>query len=228
MKTLKQMLKLNQPKLKQVMSNYLKKHYPKVIETEYYIIAEGDISIGLVAHLDIVYPDPPQVIFEDKGQGVLWSPDGLGADDRAGVYGIIKIIQSGLRPHIFLTTDEEYGGIGAIMLVSDYETPPFQINFLIELDRQGYNECVFYNCNNTQFHSYIQSFGFNMAKGSFSDISIICPNWDIAGVNLSVGYYYEHSQIEHFFIQELNETVDKVKTILTQTNIPSFSFKEEI
>lgn len=46
----------------------------------------------------------------------MWSPQGLGADDRAGIFAIIQIIKSGLRPHIILTTDEEVGGVGADLL----------------------------------------------------------------------------------------------------------------
>jgi putative aminopeptidase FrvX len=81
---------------------------------------------------------------------VIWSPDALGADDRAGVFAIIKILQSGLRPHIIFTTDEETGGYGAKALTSN--ACPFQdVRYFIELDRQGALDCVFYNCDNKHF-----------------------------------------------------------------------------
>ena len=226
-KPLKQILQLSETHLKQVMTSYLKKYYPKVIENEHYVLAEGDIPIGLVAHLDTVLPVPPENIFFDKEEGVMWGPDGLGADDRAGVFAIVKIIQSGLRPHIILTTEEEFGGIGASMLAMDYPEPFTQINYLIELDRQGYDDCVFYNCNNQKFQDYIQSFGFTKQIGSFSDISIICPAWNVAGVNLSIGYVYEHSCIEHLFLRDMEDTIERVKNILTQTKIPVFKYREE-
>ena len=40
-------------------------------------------------------------------KNVMISPDGLGADDRAGVFMIMNIVKAGFRPHVIFTTDEE-------------------------------------------------------------------------------------------------------------------------
>ena len=207
------------------MSNYLKTKYDTVVETPDYIYAEGDIPIAVMAHMDTVFARPALNIYYDRVKNVLWSSEGLGADDRAGVYAIIQIIRKGLRPHIILTTDEEKGAMGAAAL-SAIDCPFKDLRFIIELDRRGANDCVFYDCDNQKFTSYIEDFGFVEAIGSFSDISIICPAWGVAGVNLSIGYEDEHSFTETLWVGHMFNTIDKVVSILSQpaNKIPFFKY----
>lgn len=206
----KTILKCNQPTLKEAMHQFLTKYYDKIVNTACYIYAEGTIPVAVVAHLDTVYPSSPKNIFYDKVKNVIWSPEGLGTDDRAGVYGIIKLLKMGYRPHIILTTDEEKGGLGAQMVAIDYPEAPAKFKYIVELDRQGAQDCVFYECDNPSFEEYVESFGFVTNLGTFSDISVICPNWGIAGVNLSIGYVNEHSFAEHFYVSHFFATIDKV------------------
>ena len=217
----------SQSVLKKILGDYLKKIYKSenIIETEEYICAKGNIPIALVSHLDTVFKVVPTEIYYDKHKGVLWSPQGLGADDRAGVFAILKIINSGLRPHVIFTTDEEIGGIGASILGMD--GCPFEdLRFMIELDRRGDMDCVFYDCDNKAFIKYIEKFGFIENFGSFSDICFLSPEWGIAAVNLSIGYKNEHSVSETLHVGSLFSTIDKVKTILSQPidDIPEFEF----
>ena len=221
-----QICKLNQAILWKTMNTFLKNNYKKVICTKDYIYAEGDIPIALVAHLDTVFLVPPVDIYYDTRKGVLWSPQGLGADDRAGVFLILKIIKAGFRPHIIFTTDEEKGGVGAAQLTLMEEKIPFkELKYIIQLDRRGTNDCVFYECDNAEFTKYIESFGFSEAIGSFSDISELCPAWGIAGVNLSVGYEDEHSYTETLHVSPLISTLQKVKRLLNDAdNIEKFDY----
>lgn len=218
-------VKVRQENLKKAMTNFLKKRYKNVTATKDYVFAEGNIPVTLVAHLDTVFFTLPKEIFYDTQKNVIWSPQGLGADDRAGVFAIVKIIQSGLRPHIIFTTDEEKGGLGAAKLVKDYPTPFAEMKYIIELDRQGSIDCVFYDCFNEDFIDYIESFGFKEDFGTFSDISEICPSWGIAGVNLSIGYKNEHSLGEYLSISALYATIGKVIKILNDIhNIDTFIY----
>lgn len=214
-----QLCKLNQAILWKTVNKFLKSNYNKVVCTKDYIYAEGTIPIALVAHLDTVFITPPTDIYYDINKGVLWSPQGLGADDRAGVFAILKIIKAGFKPHIIFTTDEERGGLGATQLTIMERVSPFkELKYIIELDRRGSNDCVFYDCANDEFVQYIESFGFVEAIGSFSDISEICPSWGIAGVNLSIGYTDEHSYVETLRIGPLLDTIQKVKNMLNDVN----------
>jgi hypothetical protein len=222
-KTLENLVKLSQSALHSTMIKYLKTKYPKVIYTKEYIAAEGDIPIALVAHMDTVFKLLPEEVFFDPRYNVMWSPDGLGADDRAGIFAIFQIIKSGLRPHIILTTDEEIGGFGA-NAIARAGNPFKDLRYIIELDRRGTSDCVFYDCDNQEFEQYIENFGFVTAWGTFSDISIICPSWGVAGVNLSIGYRDEHSPSEVLFINAMINTIERVKTMLSQTDIPFFKY----
>lgn len=175
--------------------------------------------------MDTVFSKPAREVFYDRQKNVIWSPNGLGADDRAGVFAIIQILKKGLRPHVIFTTDEESGAWGATALGK--EPCPFEdLRYIIELDRRGADDCVFYDCENPEFNAYIESFGFVEAIGSFSDICMICEDWEIAGVNLSIGYRDEHSVTEVLFVGHMLNTIDKVVTMLTTPvdTIPKFKY----
>lgn len=191
----------------------------KVTKTNDFLVAEGNIPVALVAHADTVFSIPPKLFFHDKEEDVLWSPQGLGADDRAGIAAILSIISEGLFPHLIITTKEEMGGLGAQMLIRQFPQCPFkELHYIVELDRRGYNDCVFYECENPKFIKYVESFGFSFNIGSFTDISIICPLWGVAGVNLSVGYEEEHSKGEYLNLTYLTHTIQKVKKMLKQAD----------
>lgn len=194
----------------------LKYGYDDVAFTEDYVIAEGDLPIAFVAHCDTVFQGTPDEWFFDSQRNVLWSPDGAGFDDRAGVFAIIKILNMGFRPSIIFTNGEEIGGVGSFALVDRYQEIPFRIKpkFLIQLDRMGYNDCVFYDCINRDFIKTIKKYGFNFKSGSFSDISILGPFWNISAVNLSIGYYDEHTTVERLFINQTYSTIGKIVNII--------------
>lgn len=213
---------LTQKELHGTMTNFLKLLYSDVTETDQYICAKGDIPIALVAHMDTVFSVPATDIYYDPRKNVLWSPEGLGADDRAGIFAIISILQrTKLRPHIILTTDEERGCIGANALAR-VACPFKDLKYLVQLDRRGANDCVFYDCYNPEFISYVESFGFVENYGTFSDISALCPVWKVCGVNLSIGYYDEHSISETLHIGQMFETIDKVTNMLKEADTAEY------
>lgn len=220
-----QIVSMKQNTLLKLVYKCLKDRYKQVYATKDYVMAVGDIPIGLVAHLDTVFTTPVKDLYYDTRKNIMWSPQGLGADDRAGVFIIMKIIKMGLKPTVIFTTDEEKGCLGAMRLIRDIPDSPTPLKYLIQLDRRGTNDCVFYDCLNEEFISYIESFGFIEAWGSFSDICEICPHWGIAGVNLSVGYENEHNIIETLNPGVLLTTLDKVIEMLKASKkAPSFIY----
>lgn len=192
-----------------------------------YYYAQGNIPIVLVAHLDVVFPryeDYKIEIFYDQEHKVMWSPDGLGTDDRAGVATIIYLLKNtSYRPCILFTKEEETTLMGAYYAS---KLKP-KVNYAIQLDRQGRGECVFYNCDNKDFEEYINSFGFTTQQGSYTDISVFCPKWKCAGVNLSMGYYEEHSYTEHFKLDDWQYTYNNLLKIL-EDNPEEHKFKYNI
>ena len=186
---------------------------------------EDSIPVLLIAHTDTVHKLPPDDIFYDEKQKVMWSPDGLGADDRAGVFAVMEIARK-MNVSVLFTTGEESGGKGARAFVKDYVNNQ-GYKMLIQLDRRGSNDCVFYSNSAKDFHDYIQDAGFVKTYGSFSDISIIAPAWRVNAVNLSVGYYREHSFSECLYVDQLQDTITKVRNLLSQP-IQSFEYSAQV
>ena len=84
---------VSQESLQQVLYKFLKQHYKKVLYDESFLVAEGDIPIALVAHMDTVFKTPAYELFYDRKKNVMWSPTGMGADDRAGVFSILQLLR---------------------------------------------------------------------------------------------------------------------------------------
>lgn len=195
--------------------------YRKVKATPNYVYATGSLPVMLVAHGDTVHRTPPEDIFYDERQGVLWSPQGLGADDRAGVLGILEMLRRGYRPHVLVTLGEESGGKGVKEFVR--EVPDSGVRYVVELDRRNSGEAVFYDCPNEEFKKYVMSFGFQEATGIYTDITVLCPAWNIAGVNLSCGYYDAHQKTEYLRLPDLADTLDRLANMLD--SVPQRRFK---
>ena len=191
-----------------------------------YLYAPGNVPVMMVAHLDTVHRTLPNPVLLDPVHQVFWSLNGLGADDRAGVIGIVELLELGLRPHVLFTNGEESGGWGVEEAMSNL-TPP-KLNYIIELDRRGAKDAVFYSCNNPNFTKYVESYGFEKASGSFSDISIICPRWGVAGVNLSTGYHDAHTGHECLIYPQLMDTVGKVFAMISGASHVRYEYIEAV
>ena len=156
------------------------------------------------------------------------SPQGIGGDDRCGVYALLKLHEiSKIKPFLLFCCDEEIGGYGAHDFASDYKRGIFPADFtelkcLVEFDRRGKKDAVYYECDNKQFEKYITSKGFRTAHGSFSDISVIAPVMGVAAVNLCCGYYNAHSQHEYIKMNELNAVIKKASGIIEDVNTADF------
>ena len=159
----KSILRLKQNELKDFCKRMLEYYDYDIQEGDGYLYGKGETPIMLLAHLDTVHTQKPEDIYFDSEQGIMWSPQGIGGDDRCGVYLILKILQHH-KPYVMFLEDEESCGVGAGKMVAEVEKP--DIKFMIELDRRGRNDCVFYDCGNKDFQEYIKSFGFEKAYGT--------------------------------------------------------------
>lgn len=229
---MKKLCTLNEVQIHNVLLNIVKKKYKKYWESKEYIMAEGDIPICLLAHIDTVFPTPPALddFIYDPEKTVLWAPHGSGFDDLAGVYIIMELLLRGYKPHLIFTHGEELGGIGAHELISTHPECPFEeCKALIQLDRANEKDCVFYNCDNDIFTRFIENRGFGLAWGTFSDISIIAPTWGIAAVNLSVGYLDEHTIVERLVCKWNDATTEKVAKILDDAGwVPKYLYVPKV
>jgi len=168
---------------------------------------------------------------------ILMSPQGIGGDDRCGVYALSKVYeQSQVKPFLLFTCDEEIGGVGADYFCKCHKQkklPPEVDNLkcIVEIDRRGSRDAVYYGCDNKDFEKYITSKGFVTAQGSFSDISYIAPELGTAAVNLSSGYYNAHTQHEFINCSELETVIEKVVEIVADSvgdNFPKYDFVKKV
>lgn len=229
LKIYKNLCRMDQRETRHFMAAFLRRSGYQVTETSDYLYAEGEMPVALVSHSDTVFKTVPKDFFYDREQNVMWSPQGMGADDKAGILMMIMIVKRyKLRPHIIITADEEIGCVGATMLTKRVPKCPFKdCRYLIQLDRRGHTDSVYYDLDSVVFEDYVNNFGFKTEWGSFSDISVIAPAWHMAAVNLSVGYENEHTNYEHLYFNWWNETLEKVvKMIQDSPNAQHYPFVE--
>jgi hypothetical protein len=151
----------------------------------------------------------------DSADGDLWCEEGIGGDDRCGVFIIMELLKE-LDCHVLFTEDEEVGGQGAIRFCESGISP--NVQFIVEFDRQGKDDAVFYNCDNPDFMAFVERYGFREEIGSFSDISYIAPALAIGAVNLSSGYYHAHSHREIIRIADVESVIKRATRLISNVS----------
>lgn len=211
--------KLSQLGLKTILPyRLLESGYTDVVIEDGYIYAKGDVPVLLVAHLDTVHDETVKDFYEfvdENEEHVISSPQGIGGDDRCGVYMILEIIKEH-KCSVLFCEDEEIGTVGAKKFAkTEFINELSNLNYLIELDRRGWNDAVFYDCDNAKFTKFIlDNTGYEKAHGSFTDISIIAPACGVAAVNLSCGYYSAHTLEESVNMEDMFNTIQVVKNLI--------------
>jgi len=233
MKPLEYFLK---PTQKQLFRILLKMYQGRTVSSKgKFLLVKGEAPVLLVAHLDTVHKEPVQTICTSQKGKILMSPQGIGGDDRCGVYALVNAHDaSEKKPWLLFTCDEEIGCIGAKAFAEEYEkgqlpTELSDIKLIIEIDRRGSKDAVYYDCGNEDFEDYISSKGFKTEIGSFSDISIIAPVMGVVAVNLSSGYYNAHTLHEYINVDHLETVIRKTADIVAEAaedTMPRFEYIE--
>lgn len=191
-----------------------------------YIFAKGTLPVCLCAHMDKVpYYKPIKKINRacliDNNKCIIdvWlnSKQGIGGDDRCGVYAILSMLKLGHRPSVLFCMGEEIGCRGSNKFVEDHDKDFLSyINAFIQIDRRGNRDVVRYSDDNDELTKAIETFDFKHAYGSCTDISVLMPHFGISGVNLSSGYYNEHSgEREYISINDVNYLLKRLNKILS-------------
>ena len=207
------LLKADEKQIRKIIKKILKENGYKVVAREDFIYAEGTVPVLLVGHYDTV-AQPPRYIKNDNGtlSGMLnGKPHQLGADDRAGIYAILETIRKH-HCHVLFTGGEERGGIGADAFTRSDIKP--EVNYVLEFDRRGSNDAVYYWSENKEFEDFITSHGWETAEGSYSDIVDVCPYLGVMGVNLSIGYRLEHTTYETLDTDVMNANIKRIPELL--------------
>lgn len=240
-KNLEKIYKMTQSELKQHAIKCLKTKFDNVVAEDGFVYAKGSVPVLLVAHMDTVHRQPvTKIVYADNGNRIS-SPQGIGGDDRNGVAIIFEIIKE-LNCSVLLCEDEEIGGVGAHKFVdATYKRTDengneveekyiehLDVNYMVEFDRRGNNDAVFYSCDNTDFIDFVEDMtNFKFARGSFSDISVLAPAAKIAAVNLSCGYYNAHTTAEYVKYDEMMDTVEAAKSLIKEKCDKPFEYVEK-
>lgn len=206
--------------------------YTEVISDDGYIYAKGSVPVLLTAHMDTVHKVPVinfyEYFDEEKQRHIISSPQGIGGDDRCGIYMILEIIKTH-KCSVLFCEDEESGGIGSGKFCkTEFINELSDLKYLIELDRANENDAVFYDCDNNDFTKFIEdNTGYKEATGSFSDISNLSPACKVASVNFSCGYYNAHTTSEYVIVEEMLNTIETVKKLL-DVECEQFEYIEKI
>lgn len=181
-------------------------------------------KVMLSAHIDTVHVDLPQEIAEEEfidGLHIL-SPQGIGGDDRAGVYAILKVIERLSRyeyifpKYILFTNFEEVGLYGSKKFVKDFKER-IDVDYIYEFDANGDRVVFPKGMKNNLFKDYILKYFTYGGEGYPCDIDELMLGFNAAAVNVGVGYENFHRINEYVNIDMLNSQI--LRTVVSLVKI---------
>lgn len=158
-------------------------------------------NVLAVAHLDwVAWEDDPW--FSKKGRIINAGQ----LDDRLGVWTILDVLPAlGINCDVLLTDSEEIGRSTA----TDF-LPTKDYNWMFQFDRRG-GDVVLYDYESESNVALLESYGFEVGAGSFSDICWL-NHMGITGFNIGTGYQREHSKDSYADLRQLMTNVGKFRT----------------
>jgi len=169
----------------------------------------------LCAHMDQVSNSPITII--NEVDDLIFGDGNLGADDKNGIWIILKLLKEFKNISFIFSTNEEAGGDIDILL-DDNENIMDTIKYGLVFDRRNGSDVVGVQneyCTE-EFENDIlkiaKSFGYKSAVGTWSD----CNNLSdyISVVNLSCGYYCAHTKTEYTKVSELKNSLKLGRKLL--------------
>ncbi len=152
------------------------------------IFQDNGAKVLAVAHLDSVDTSRPRL-----SKGIVRCPQ---LDDRLGAWIVLDVLpRLGVNCDILLTDSEEKG-----QSTAQYFTETDRYNWVCEFDREG-SDVVLYDYETEPLSDLLESYGFPIGWGSFSDICSL--RLDVSAINFGVGYHRQHTP--HCFA-DLRET----------------------
>ena len=104
--------KMTQKELKHHTALELNAMCRKVTVGNGFVFAKGSFPVCLVAHLDTVHKELPSKFLYDPATTTISAPEGIGGDDRCGVYMALKVAKM-YDCSVLFCEDEEIGMVGA-------------------------------------------------------------------------------------------------------------------
>jgi hypothetical protein len=194
---------------------------PKTGEVYAFVVAVGNSRTLFTAHLDTVHSTEGTSVLQIEDDILSVMGGGvLGADDGAGVWLLLRMIQAG-KPGVYMfTRGEEKGGIGAKGVAAHHSSVLGMVDRAVAFDRKATHSVITHQgwgnrCCSNQFATALAD-GLTDAMFKAGADFFFSP--DDSGVytdtadfvdhigectNISIGYYKEHTQEEHLDLKYL-------------------------
>lgn len=191
----------------------------------YVVKGESKTYPVVVAHLDQVQNDHSRDFQALEAGDIIigYSPksraqQGLGADDKNGVWIALKCLLRYDNIKIALFVSEEVGCVGS----SDADMKFFNdARFVLQCDRRGAHDLIttagWTDLCSADFVHAIQPelFGYKEENGMLTDVLTLKENGlSVSCVNISCGYYEPHTNVEFTNIPDLLNCLDFVEHII--------------
>lgn len=175
------------------------------------------MDILLSAHMDQVKTNgAPKHFYQNEGciRGYLDNNQqtSLGADDKNGVWLILKALEDGLPIQFIISRGEEVGCLG----INALKIP--EADICLVLDRRGYHE-ILKSGGGTNYCSTLAQDLCNFLQdewvtgtGSLSDTQVISRRME--SVNISTAYYKPHTAEEYTNWDELQDLRSVIKDVV--------------
>lgn len=187
-------------------------------------------TIVLSAHMDTVKGVLKDRKLIETDDGVIMSDKGaLGADDRAGIAIILTVLRSLHKLNfngnikVAFSREEEIGCVGASKIDSDWYADS---DLAIVVDRRG-NRDIVVGCGMAFCSDFVAYFMEDVSKmsdmdweateGGISDAMVFAEG-GVNSINLSAGYYNEHTEHEYVVLDEMRDTVKLIMQTIAVIN----------
>lgn len=152
----------------------------------------------------------------------------LGGDDRLGVWVALKLMAKGMPYGFAFFRDEEIGCKGSSASARFVDKLP--ITCFIGLDRRGFNEMATYGYDNLDLLEIFSLRGYKEAQGSITDASNLSSSCtkNRACLNLSVGYWNEHTRDEFILLSPARALVSVLGGLGVVNALTSRDYEAEL
>ena len=149
----------------------------------------------------------------------------MGLDDKVGICIALQLLKSQPNLKVLFTTEEELGAIGAREATTNIDFLS-DVRYFLQADRRGSSDLITHtNGIDVVTDEFIadlmpimNKYGYSENIGTFTDVGELVENVKVCGVNISCGYYSEHTAKEHCKISELENCLNFIYEILTTLN----------
>lgn len=147
---------------------------------------------------------------------------GLGCDDANGICVALQMLEELPDLKVIFTTEEEVGAKGAVEACFNTDFL-YNIRYFLQADRRGASDLITHTNGidvvTDEFildlSPIINKYGYSENTGTFTDVGELVENVRVCGVNISCGYYLEHTVNEYCKISELENCLNFIYEILT-------------